>query len=284
MTIFIDSSETRTTLPAIPGAVPIPCLEELTGADLMVSPLTIPAATLTLIQRHIAAGALLVQGKWSAGDLAASLVDERMLASLARMWEVGASQVQRVLLYCGTVPTPGSPEYAALSKWADRGGRVEPPLPSVSWVPAWCEMKLRHLAEYEAQPLRWVYGERAKFNTRPEDDPLQLLAEVPAGDPRHVLVALDGVGPTLAQRWWEWSNTHPAECDGTALGIIAQMSCVGRECSKVEGWGKGKAQQVRNHLGIPDGVDFRGYWLAVQRDKREGYKPAESSIAWEIPY
>lgn len=267
MTIFITSGELTTTLPLIPGAIPLPCLEELTGADLMVSPLTIPAATLTLIQRHIAAGALLVQGKWSPGDLAASLADERTLASLARMWEVGASQMQRVLLYCGMVPIPGSPEYAALSKWADRGGRVEPPLPSVSWVPAWCEMKLRHLAEYEAQPLRWVYGERAKFITRPEDDPLQLLAEVPVADPRHILIALDGVGPVLAQRWWEWANAHPAECDGTALGIIAQMTCTGKGCEKVSGWGKGKAQGVREHLGLPDGVDFLGYWRAVQRER-----------------
>lgn len=269
MTIFLDSSEQYTTLPPIPNSVLLPCLEELTGADLMVSPLTIPAATLTLIQRHIAAGALLVQGKWSRGDLLASILDERMHVSLAKMQEVGARPMQCVLLYVSNVPGVYEPGYGAISKWTDRGGRVEQPLSSVNEVPAWCEMKLKHLAEYEAQPLRWVYGERAKFSAKPEDDPLQFLAEVPASDPRHILVALDGVGPVLAQRWWEWSNAHPAECDGTALGIIAQMSCIGKECSKVDGWGRGKAQQVRNHLGIPNGVDFLGYWRVVQRERKQ---------------
>lgn len=269
MTIFLDSSEQYTTLPTIPNAITLDCLEQLTGADLMVSPLTLPAATLTLIQRHIAAGALLVQGKWSAGDLAASLRDERTPAALARMWEVGASQAQRVLLYCGQVPTPGSPEYAALSKWADRGGRVEPPLPGVSYVPAWCEMKLKHLQEYQDAPVRWVYGERTKFSARPEDDPLQILQTIERDDPRHILVALDGVGPVLAQRWWEWGNAHPALTDGSALSLIAEMTCEGKGCEKVDGWGKGKAQAVRAHLGIPEGVDFRGYWLAVQRETKE---------------
>lgn len=278
MTIFIDSSETRTTLPSIPNSVPLPCLEELTGADLMVSPLTIPAATLTLIQRHIAAGALLVQGKWSAGDLTASLQDERTLLSLSKMRDIvgctpgpfgGIGAAQCVLLYCGQVPIPGSPEYAALSKWADRGGRVEPPLPGVSYVPAWCEMKLKHLQEYQAEPLRWVYGGKRKFENCPEDDPLQLLAPVSADDPRHVLVALNGVGPVLAQRWFAWAEEHRNECDGTALGIIAQMTCTSKGCEKVSGWGKGKAQGVREHLGLPDGVDFLGYWRAVQRERSQ---------------
>jgi hypothetical protein len=282
--IFVDKGELTTTLPTIPGAVPLDNLEEQSGADLMVSPLSIPAVTLTLLKRHVQAGAYLVQGKWSVGDLTASLQDDRMNASLAKMCELDTTAAQRVLLYVGQPPPPDTPEYAALSKWADRGGRVEPPLPGLSWVGSWCRMKEKHLAEYRVEPIRWVYDNQKDFKSQPEDDPLQLLARVPTNDPRRLLVNLDGVGPVLAQRWWEWGNTNPAECDATFLGIVAHMTCVGKGCEKVLGWGPGKAQRVREHLGLPDGLDFRAYWLAVVKDKRDGWKPAESPTMWETPY
>src|SRR4030042_3613441 len=100
MPILVDASETRTTslLPDLGGRL-TKGLEELTGADLMVSPLSLPACNQAMIKKHIEAGCLLVQGKWSMGDLEDSIHDEGRLSALARMAECGATPRQRVLLY-----------------------------------------------------------------------------------------------------------------------------------------------------------------------------------------
>lgn len=73
-------------------------LEALTGADLILTPLSMPV-TETLLPKHIEKGALLVQLKFGA-DLLSSMGD-RMRECIARMRETGAQQHQCVLMFVG---------------------------------------------------------------------------------------------------------------------------------------------------------------------------------------
>jgi len=82
---------------------PVDGLEELTGADLMISPpgMMFPATDF-LIKRHIQKGALLIQVKFD-HDLVSSITDGRYKEAQLRMIECDAAPWQRILLFIGTV-------------------------------------------------------------------------------------------------------------------------------------------------------------------------------------
>jgi len=101
--IIIDTSETKSTsrLPTIKGAITSPILESITGGDILVSPLGLPAGTPLLIKRHIIAGAVIIQFKYLS-DLVHSITDERINVALARMIACGAKhQYQRIIMGVG---------------------------------------------------------------------------------------------------------------------------------------------------------------------------------------
>lgn len=259
--IFIDPTEadTDTRLPALPGAMPRPGLEQATGADLLLSVLDAPAHTDTLLAKHIAAGALLVQRK-SGGDLVHS-VGDRLTSSLARMhtWTMRASQ--HVLLCTGTLTCApdgaalidgrdAMGKYwsvaAALARWGDRGG-VVCTLPDDESIPAWVEMRLKHLREY-ATPggeLRHVYPPSEYPMDPPVDnDPLQLPILVRDG--RVVLAQLAGIGPKKAEQIWQ----HTGKNLGWALTLLTDAGSVDEH--KIPGIGLTTIRNIRTQFGLQE--------------------------------
>lgn len=259
--IFVDPTENDadTRLPPLPGAVVLPGLEQATGADLLLSPLDAPASTDTLLRKHIAAGALLVQRK-SGADLVHSIGD-RLTSSLARMhtWTMRASQ--HVLLCTGTLTCAPDgaalidgregfgkfwPVAAALARWGDRGG-VVCTLPDDALIPAWVEMRLKHLREY-ATPggeLRQVYPP-ADYPMDPPaaGDPLQLPILVRDG--RVVLAQLAGIGPKKAEQIWEYCGKNL----GWALTLLTDEASP--KTHKIAGIGVQTIRNIRMQFGLPD--------------------------------
>lgn len=257
--IFFDPTEydTDTRLPPLPGAIALPGLEQATGADLLLSPLDAPASTDTLLRKHMAEGALLVQRK-SGADLVHSIGD-RLNSSLARMYQWTWRPCQHVLLCTGLLtcdadggalidgrPTPGKflPVVAALARWGDRGG-VVCALPGDALIPAWVEMRLKHLREY-AEPggeLRYVYPPSDYPNDPPAaNDPLQLPILVRDG--RVVLAQLAGIGPKLAERIWEASGHNL----GWALALLTDVNSPAEH--KIPGIGITTIRNIRTQLGL----------------------------------
>jgi hypothetical protein len=178
----------------IPEAVIVENLEEITGADIMLSCSEIPVTTKALIKLHVEQGAILVQRKHG-HDLSSS-VGERLNMSLAKMQSIGATYPQCRLLFVGFmsvdkqgIATINKREtgmqffhlQGAISKWIDRGGVYES-LPKGSLLHDWCRMKLRHLKEYANYPEKHQLASPPRVE-RDEDeirnsDPLQLLYPV----------------------------------------------------------------------------------------------------------
>ena len=259
--VILDPTEadSDTRLPSIPGAITWPGLEAMTGADLLLSALDAPASTETLIRKHITAGALLVQRK-SGADLVHSLGD-RLNSSLARMHEAAPRRsAQHVLLFTGrlTCDPDGQalidghdtmqkfwPVQAGLARWGDRGGVVET-LPSDAMIPAWVEMRLKHLKEYATREgaTKLVYPpNELPMDPPAPDDPLQLPIAVRDG--RVVLAQLRGIGPKLAERIWEYTGRNL----GWALTLLTDTGSP--EIHKIPGIGVTTIHNIRQQLGLP---------------------------------
>jgi len=259
--VIIDPTEadSDTRLPPIPNAIIWSGLEALTGADILLSALDAPASTETLIRKHIAAGALLVQRK-SGMDLVHSLGD-RLNSSLARMHEVAPRRAcQHVLVFTGTL-TCGADgaalidsqeamaKYwavrAALARWNDRGGVVEN-LEGDRMIPSWVEMRLKHLKEYTTLDgvVKLVYPPNDMPMDPPAvDDPLQLPIAVRDG--RVVLAQLRGIGPKLAERIWEYTGKNL----GWALTLLTDEASP--ELHKIPGVGPATIRNIRQQFGLP---------------------------------
>lgn len=268
--VLIDPTEgdADTRLPSLPNAIVSPGLEALTGADLLLSALDAPASTETLIRKHIAAGALLVQRK-SGADLVHSIGD-RLNSSLARMHEVAPRRAaQHVLLFTGTLTCDADGQAlidghdamgkfwavtAALARWGDRGGVVET-LPTDAMIPQWVEMRLKHLREYAAPEgaVRFVYPpNEVPMDPPAADDPLQLPIAVRDG--RVVLAQLRGIGPKLAERIWEYTGRNL----GWALTLLTDEGSP--ETVKIPGIGLQTIRNIRQQFGLP--ADLRLHLLA----------------------
>jgi hypothetical protein len=104
--IFIDPSELRKTsnlLRYISDVVykPLPDLEAITGADVMICPDGLPLpSTENMIRYHVDIGAKLIQLKFG-HDLPQSIIDNRLNEALSRMLRVGAMPWQCLLLFIG---------------------------------------------------------------------------------------------------------------------------------------------------------------------------------------
>ncbi|MCI0562300.1 MAG: hypothetical protein MN733_27770, partial [Nitrososphaera sp.] len=105
--IAIDSTSLRnnSTLPLLPGSIECSFLEEVTGADFLISIGQYPLRNRALLRKHIESGALLVQHKsGTTGDLLNSL-GERLDESQARMThllrQINRRNTQCILLKTG---------------------------------------------------------------------------------------------------------------------------------------------------------------------------------------
>jgi len=273
--IHIDASEVRkgTRMPKIKN-LPVKIsnrLEELTGADFIISPLEIPTATRKLIQKHIDAGALLVQRK-TGSDLASS-VGTRMNDSLMRMREYNIRNCQCVLLFVGTLDI-NADGYAiingykerikywslqsAFDKWTDRGGVVKFILAD-NMVGEWLIRKEKHVVEFKEFPVKRVWQIREMPAEVDETDPIQEMVPVSNkvghfGYWRPMMVQIPGLGPTRVNALYramkeyyggkgikDWDNPL------FAISFITGPLAVG-----VDGIGKGIHKKVRTWFGLED--------------------------------
>jgi hypothetical protein len=105
-------------------------LESLTGADVMLTPLTLPITGAALVRKHTDAGAVFIQLKFGR-DLPGSLGD-RMKESLYRMRGTGAVASQCVLTYVGTL-TCGKDGWAAINGRVSRPRRKYSAIMTAIW-------------------------------------------------------------------------------------------------------------------------------------------------------
>jgi hypothetical protein len=277
--IYVEANETSSTsrLPTVAGAVTSTILEHLTGADLMVTPLRMPL-TETLLQRHIAAGALLIQRK-SGMDLVQS-IGYRLHKALATMRATGARQHQCMLLVTGFV-LPNTvdetaivavPEFGnggtirfrsegfsgmkymsvqgALRSWLLMGG-VTVQLSCDDEIPSWLQGMDDMLGKKKHEgAVKEVWPEApATFFEEAPSDPLQ--RPVAVHDWRAKLVVLvDGVGPQLATNLREHLTAR-----GLPDELMAAVSfAMTEDVLGVPGWGRARMLAVREAFYGPDGA------------------------------
>jgi hypothetical protein len=189
--LFVDPSEVREDTRLVIGELEyqiVPGLEELTGADLMISALSAPASTEQLIRMHLHHNAILVQRKHRT-DLVSSLGD-RLKFSIFRMRAFGARQSQCMLLFIGVLTCDrngqavidgqgtGHPYwsvYSGLSTWIKHGGVIEPPLSRANLFPDWVRFKVRHIADSNQIPVKEFMPRSELAYEIDPDDPVQEL-------------------------------------------------------------------------------------------------------------
>lgn len=261
--IIIDSSELRkgTTMPQLEGAVIDDTLEARTGADFLVSPLTMPITTDLLLRKHIRNGAILIQRKHGR-DLASS-VGTRLNSSLSKMLKWGAIRPQCVLMFIGIMncnrnnnaiintQQTGKSYWSikgATQKWVDRGGSyVE--LSRKSLIEPWCKMRIRHLAEYRKKHKKEIWP--APPEVQAQDKLLQTL--MPVYDGRVLLASIPGVGPKAANLLYENFNGDI----GAALCWLTYPQVKGK--TQIKGIGKVTVANARKYLTLDPTM-----WLALE--------------------
>lgn len=269
--LIADSSEKRVleNYPEISGAKVIysDCLEELTGADLMITNLTAPLVP-ALLKAHIESGAILVQVK-RGNDLPAS-VGPRANSSLARMIDAGTfAPWQRVLLFVGTlgyeaetgaaiingihISHLGPHTYWAvqgtLEKWVERGGIISF-LPRMTMLPAWVSLKMGHLIEYAKEPNKQVYKVyptlTESVDERVQGVILQKLSLIK--DWRNTILTLPGLGEKRVELVYQYVCAH---MDGSLLQALFLLTDE-KAITAIPGLGVGTARKIREWLGIDE--------------------------------
>lgn len=252
MTIFVESRASEITLP---HATRVEHLEEWTGGDMLLSRLSMPCATQTLLRKHIEEGALIVQVKIGE-DLAAS-VGDRLNESIARMRECTRRVAQHWLLYLGTLGCDGDGlalinghlthtkmEFktvdGAIVGWIARGG-VFYSLSRVGLLEQWVWDMERRLENYSQQQYKMVFGVPQFPDDLPSvhDDPLQIPIAVK--DARRALIGFKGLGPELVNRVWEYCGDFKS-----AMMFLTDETNAGR----IEGIGLKTIQSIRKQCGL----------------------------------
>uniref|UniRef100_A0A6M3K9I7 Nuclease n=1 Tax=viral metagenome TaxID=1070528 RepID=A0A6M3K9I7_9ZZZZ len=246
----------------------VPWLERETGADLMISPKTLPPAE-GMLPLHIAAGALLVQVKRGA-DLVSSF-GYRLNHHIARMVEVAPRQWQRVLLPVGhygcdknghvTVgkekqrkagdnrsapliiwytarPNKDWKAYqTAMMEWVWRGGVVAESCKSSSDFWMWVENTHAKMAEAMSGD-KVVWFQNPEMCDQPEwDDPLQRTRVV--NDFRLTLATIPGIGPGRATQVWDYYGSDPIAC-------LVGVTDIEGSATAIKGIGKGTVERARS--------------------------------------
>lgn len=265
-----DATEKKALSPFKIDFVYSDVLEEYTGADLMITPLTLPIAP-AFLPKHFEAGALLVQIK-RGDDLVAS-VGLRAAKSIGKMVECGTLHSwQRILLYVGTLNASDDGTLAVINgransrlgphtyfgtlgtieKWIERGG-VFSSIPRMDIIPSWMKMKINHILEFSHSPEEIVTAvpddlyEFKEVKIGPSGVPMQKLIVVK--DFRVTLMTLPMMGEKRVQSLFSWMQGKGMKMDlFTALSCLQDPEIV-REVPLLN---NSVCQKVRAYLGLED--------------------------------
>lgn len=248
-------------------------LEAWTGADYLVSPLTLPYHSQTLLGKHLKAGGFLVQRKTGL-DMVNSMADsgnlwdllERMLR-FCRQYHPGARPAQRVVLGLGMFYAQQDGSLRVNSKTAKRAnfwqlqGAIERVFErdctyvAVSAGPEglykWLRMKELHAQDNQAHPTKHtVLGPTTMYDqvetVDAYDKPLQELVVV--RDARRTLATFPGMGAQKVNAVWEFAQYNLAR----ALTLVTDPLLV-KTPNRPVGVGLGLVQAWREWLGLePD--------------------------------
>ena len=270
MMLFADPTELRTTslLPIALQKQAKECvgLEERTGADLLVSPLSLPSAgSDALLRRHAEAG-VLIQRK-SGNDLPSSITDGRLTKSLHKMlewssrpWLAFVGELTKQYDRCfidGRETLPYASVIGALDWWQVRGGYLtllSDAQGFTKWVQGW-EGKLKALGEHSEKVVLRVPQQALTVDKR-------------AG----MLLNLPNLGPEKAK-----AVLAAARKEG---GGVAAALCLltNRHGSGVKGIGKGITKSSRDWLGIEEGHQLSIVDEALLADVMEFLMSAEDFV------
>lgn len=254
MPIFIDASEgrKRSNTPHVSRALYVSGLEAATAADVLVSPVDLPFEAL---EEHLQRG-ILIQLKIG-HDLIASIEDERLRFSLAKMQQVVSCSWQRWLVYTGNYRVSGEAEaildgrptgisWASLdgnlAAWGEGGGFVHR-LENPGMLPGFLQRRLDRLTHYLQTGGREVYP----VLDFPADQGQGILRQLkPVSDFRVMLTALPGVGVVGAQRLWDYFGKDP-------VVILAFLTDPGAAKLKErpQGFGPTTLAKIREYLKLP---------------------------------
>lgn len=267
MSILIDPDELKSSsrFPFSIATISNPGLEALTGSDFVISQHPIQVVQETL-QSHIDGKSLFVQRKHGY-DI---LNFDGLKSSISRMKKCDIPQQQCILLFIGkdepaTLSDVDSDKftisgqepyaevtYKTLQKvkalWRYRGGVVDQ-IPYPEALAHWIEAQSEALQDVMEQGKREVYPSQQPVWE--SDDVWQEIEEVPRDDPRWLLCAIDGIGPTIANRVRDyciaggWGFTYY-----TALKVLTDLDVTGKSVHKVKGWGKGLRDKLRRMLDL----------------------------------
>jgi len=278
--IYLDSSEKRSGKTPKMGAY-LPWLEEITGADAIVTPSKLPLNEGTLMF-HTGEGACLLQIKHE-GDLAAS-VGNRLNSAIARMIPLTRYAWQRQLVPVGmyhgadnqarsvevAVDTGRKPYWRSVNPavpfdalqtaawhWTLRGGCFIPFVQHPMQLQSYC-MRLDHDLIELSKKKKKVYPELPAIYSDPrQDDPLQKVELIKDG--RRILTAFPGIGQQRADDLWE-------KVDGQlwhALLILSEPWQHKKSPKKFPGGiGKKTVENARDILGLTG--DYADFQLALE--------------------
>lgn len=256
MTIFIDARE---GIP-LPSATRVENLEAWTGADIMLSRLSLPCKTRALLMKHIESGAILIQLK--IGEDLAGSVGDRLNESLARMRSVTLRTASHWLLFVGvlTCDNEGSANIngyrthrnlsfatidGAIVGWIARGG-VYYALSRIGLLEGWCNAMVRRLGEYEAEQYKYIFGQQ----DMPDDLDTPLQIPVAVKDARRVLIGFRGLGPNLVNRIWSYCGDFKS-----ALAFLTDPQSAG----KLEDVGPKTIASIRRQCGLSESDGYIGW-------------------------
>lgn len=256
--LLYDTTETR-NLPEnlkSPDSLAVAGLEDLTGADLIISPLSIPATPNALLLRHASTG-LCVQRK-TVGDLLSSFTDKdnRLWFQLSRLLEVTTLPWLLVIgdIKCnrdGLAVVDGretSWEYvkiiAALDWWQLRGGYVTW-LSRETLIYSWCKMWQTRLENRDTE-----YGDGKGWGEKIISRPVQqTVYEVP--NVVRTLMTFPGMGEERAMAVYRATKEKIVELRGKdTVGDITLMDCLFTlDGEKVEGIGNKTRRSILEYVG-----------------------------------
>jgi hypothetical protein len=232
-----------------PGATYSSSLEELTGADVLLTPAELPISGQKLIEKHIESGAIMIQIK-SGMDLIASL-GPRLNDSIAGMSSInGVAPFQVVLLFVGVLDcTPAGfaiidgevtnhlyiAVISALDSWTMRGGTVMF-IKNMSMVEEYLITKAKKMLEMLAEQTKEVYP-----------PPLQLLVKV--YDWRLTILTFPMIGEVRAKKIRDYLISNRL---GDSL-LQALVVMTNKSYSQGDSLSESVRQSCRGWLGLPDG-------------------------------